>query len=236
MVGLTAEAVVWHDVECAGYAADLALWRELADTREGPILELGCGTGRVALDLALRGHDVAALDSDPELVDELRARARRAGVSVRGEVGDARSFELGSRFALVLAPMQIVQLFGSRDGRESMLRCVRRHLQPGGLLAVALADPFEGIQPEDAEPPLPDVREADGWVYSSTPVAVRPEPDGTVAIDRLRQAVSPKGELSDGFDERGGDDLGVLHPFLFKSAVRLALGAAPSLPSCRHSG
>jgi len=197
VVGLTAEAVVWHDVECAGYAADLALWRELADTREGPILELGCGTGRVALDLALRGHDVAALDSDPELVDELRARARRAGVSVRGEVGDARSFELGSRFALVLAPMQIVQLFGSRDGRESMLRCVRRHLQPGGLLAVALADPFEGIQPEDAEPPLPDVREEDGWVYSSTPVAVRPEPDGTVAIDRLRQAVSPKGELSE---------------------------------------
>ena len=197
MVGLTAEAVVWHDVECAGYAADLALWRELADTREGRILELGCGTGRVALDLASRGHDVAALDSDPELVDELRARARRAGVSVRGEVGDARSFELGSQFALVLAPMQIVQLFGSRDGRESMLRCVRRHLQPGGLLAVALADPFEGIQPEDAEPPLPDVREADGWVYSSTPVAVRPEPDGTVAIDRLRQAVSPKGELSE---------------------------------------
>jgi SAM-dependent methyltransferase len=199
MVRLSAatEAVVWHDVECAGYGADLALWRELADMGPGPILELGCGTGRVALDLAARGHDVAALDSDPDLVGELRARAHRAGLRVRCEVGDARSFELGSRFALALAPMQVVQLLGGPAGRESLLRCVGRHLLPGGLLAAALADPFEGIPAADARPPLPDVREENGWVYSSTPVAVRPEPDGAVAIDRLRQAVSPSGELSE---------------------------------------
>ena len=68
---------------------------------------------------------------------------------------------------------------------------------PGGLLAVSLADPFEGIE-EDEEPvpPLPDVREEDGWVYSSTPLDVR-EQDGATAIDRLRQAVSPSGELDE---------------------------------------
>jgi hypothetical protein len=65
------------------------------------------------------------------------------------------------------------------------------------LLAVALADPFEGIPAdEDPAPPLPDVREEDGWVYSSTPVAVRADGDAT-AIDRLRQAVSPRGELAE---------------------------------------
>jgi SAM-dependent methyltransferase len=197
VVRLSAQAVVWHDVECAGYDADLDLWRELADARPGPVRELGCGTGRVALDLASRGHDVAALDSDRALVDELRARARRAGLRVRCEVADARSFELGRRFGLVIAPMQVVQLLGGPDGRDSMLRSVSRHLLPHGLLAAALADPFEGIPVEHAEPPLPDLREEDGWVYSSTPVAVRPQSDGTVAIDRLRQAVSPTGELSE---------------------------------------
>jgi hypothetical protein len=73
---------------------------------------------------------------------------------------------------------------------------VRRHLRSGGLLAIAIADPFEGIPEGDIQPPLPDVREDGGWVYSSMPVAVRAE-GGTTAIDRLRQIVSPRGELTE---------------------------------------
>jgi hypothetical protein len=73
---------------------------------------------------------------------------------------------------------------------------VRGHLDPGGLFAIALAEPFDDVEPDDALPPLPDVREEEGWVYSSTPVAVR-EDDGAVEVDRLRQAVSPAGDLSE---------------------------------------
>jgi SAM-dependent methyltransferase len=194
MVGL-ADAVVWHDVECGGYEADLGLWRELA--ADGRLVEIGCGTGRVALDLASRGHDVTALDCDAALVAALRERARSRGLSVDAAVADARSFRLPRRdFALFIAPMQVVQLMGGPDGRGAMLDCARAHLRAGGLLAAALADPFEGVPAEDAGPPLPDVREQDGWVFSSTPVAVRSEGDGT-AIDRLRQAVSPSGELDE---------------------------------------
>ena len=74
-------AAVWHDVECGGYTADLAAWEELADRVDGPVLELGCGTGRVALHLARRGGEVWAVDADPSLLDALRARAvaERAG-------------------------------------------------------------------------------------------------------------------------------------------------------------
>ena len=73
------EAVVWHDVECGSYAADLPLWRRLAAERGGPVLDLGCGTGRVALDLAAQGHDVTGLDVEPALVAEFAARARGSG-------------------------------------------------------------------------------------------------------------------------------------------------------------
>ena len=45
-------AIAWHDAECGSYRADLPLWRELADEAGGPVLDLGCGSGRVALDLA----------------------------------------------------------------------------------------------------------------------------------------------------------------------------------------
>jgi SAM-dependent methyltransferase len=197
VVGLTS-AAIWHDVECASYDADLPLWRELAGQADGPILDLGCGTGRVALDLAALGCDVTGLDSEPSFTAALATRARERGLRVRAETADARTFELAGRtFALIIAPMQVIQLLGGPEGRARMLASARRHLEPGGILALALADPFEGV-PDDEElaPPLPDVREEAGWVYSSTPVDVREE-DGATAIDRLRQAVSPAGELDE---------------------------------------
>ena len=185
---------VWHDVECAAYTADLELWRELAGDADGPVLDLGCGTGRVALDLAARGADVTGLDSDAELVEELRRRARDRGLHVEGIAGDARSFAAGRAFALVISPMQVVQLLGGAEGRAAMLAAVRRHLQPGGLFAAALANPFDGWSETESLPPLPDVREEAGWVYSSTPTGVR-RANGSFVIERRREAVSPSGQL-----------------------------------------
>jgi SAM-dependent methyltransferase len=187
---------VWHDVECAYYTADLELWRELAAAADGPILDLGCGTGRVALDLAEHGHDVTGVDSDPALVRALTARARELGVRVHAEAGDARALALGARFALAIAPMQVAQLLGGPSGRAAMLSAVRLHLHSGGMLALALADPLDDIPDDEARPPLPDVLEKDGWIYSSMPVGMRME-GATLAIDRLRQTVSPTGELNE---------------------------------------
>src|SRR5215212_2421318 len=112
MVGL-ADDVVWHDVECGGYEADLPLWRSLAADAAGPVLEIGCGTGRVALDLAEHGFDVAALDPVSALIRALEERARAGRVAVEAAVGDARTLNMRRRdFALVIAPMQVVQLMG----------------------------------------------------------------------------------------------------------------------------
>jgi len=187
--------VLWHDLECGRYVEDLPLWRELAAECDGPLLDLGAGTGRVALDLARAGREVTALDLDPVLLDTLAARAADAGLAVATVEADARDFAtaLGGRtFALVLAPMQTVQLLGGPDGRAGLLRCALACLRPGGLLACALADALEGFDAAHTEPPLPDVLERDGWVFASQPVAVRPEEAGTT-IERIRQTVSPEG-------------------------------------------
>jgi len=190
------DAAAWHDVECSAYAADLPTWRTLAERHGGPVLDLGCGTGRVALDLASRGHEVTGLDADPELMRALEARGHARDLPVRGLTADARAFELPDTFPLAIAPMQVVQLLGGPEGRKAMLARVLAHLKPGGVLAVALADPFDSVPVGEALPPLPDVLEVDGWVLSSTPVAVRDEGDA-VSIDRRRQAVSPAGELTE---------------------------------------
>ena len=126
----------------------------------------------------------------------MRERARERELDVEAAVADARSFELGRSFALVISPMQVVQLLGGADGRAQMLAAVRRHLEPGGLFAAALANPFDDWSDEESLPPLPDVREEDGWVYTSTPIGVRRADDAFV-IERNRQAVSPTGEMTE---------------------------------------
>ena len=188
--------VLWHELECGRYAQDLPLWRELAsETGGGPVLDLGAGSGRVSLDLARAGHEVVALDVDPVLLAALDEHARDAGLAVETVQADACDFAdaLAPRaFALLLAPMQTIQLLGGSDGRAGLLRSARDRLRPGGLLACALADALEGFDAEHTEPPLPDVLEQDGWIYASHPVAVRPDPEGTT-IERIRQTVAPDG-------------------------------------------
>jgi len=182
------DAVVWHDVECGSYAADLPFWRELASAEGGPVLDVGAGTGRVARDLAAHGVDVHALDVDAGLLAALRERAP----GVPTHVADARDFALGTRFALVIAPMQTVQLLGGRRERAAFLRCAQRHLRPGGLLAAALANTLDDFEDGDVDV-APDMREVAGVVYASRPTAVRADGDGFV-LERVRERVSPRGE------------------------------------------
>jgi SAM-dependent methyltransferase len=189
-------AVLWHDVECGSYSADLPLWRRLAAEAGGLVLDLGCGTGRVALDLAERGREVTAVDIDPRFVDELRRRARERDLSVSAALGDVRELRVEGSFALVLAPMQLLQIVGGAAGRIAMLRGVQRQLVPGGRFAAAITPPAATAAAEDEVPPLPDELERDGWVLSSYPLEIRVE-GGGVAVERLRRLVSPGGEVSD---------------------------------------
>jgi SAM-dependent methyltransferase len=189
--GLEAETI-WHDVECGSYAADLPLWEELAAAAGGEILDLGCGTGRVALHLARRDHRVVGLDLDQELLAELERRG--AGLELSIQHADARGFELGRQLPLALAPMQTLQLLEGPGERAACLRCVAAHLEPGGRFAAAILEQMP--EPDGAPPPLPDVREIDGWVYSSLAVEAAVGA-GEIVIHRLRQTVSPAGELSE---------------------------------------
>jgi SAM-dependent methyltransferase len=186
--------VIWHDLECGGYDADLPLWRGLADRHGDPVLDVGAGTGRTTLDLARHGRIVTALDNDPELIAELARRAE--GLEVRTVVADARQFVLGARYALCIVPMQTIQLLGGAQARGDFLRCAKAHLRAGAILAVALVVELEPFAvPDDSPLPLPDICERDGIVYSSQPTAVRAADDGFL-LERRRDTVAPDGRLS----------------------------------------
>jgi SAM-dependent methyltransferase len=180
--------VLWHDLECGAYEEDLPLWRALAGDAGGPVLDVGAGTGRVSLDLATRGISLVALDTNASLLAALEHRA--GGLPVETVVADARAFALRRRFSLVLVPMQTLQLLGGPSGRAAFLRCALEHLEPGGLLAAALADAMDCFDEERDMPPPPDACEIAGVRYSSQLIAVADE-EGRAAIHRRREIAGP---------------------------------------------
>jgi SAM-dependent methyltransferase len=187
--------VLWHDLECGAYRADLALWRELAESARvghgrGPILEVGAGTGRVALALARAGHHVTALDLDGGLLLALGERA--ADTELETVHGDARTFALSRRdFAVCIAPMQTVQLLGRTRSRIAFLRRARAHLRPGGVIACAIVTALESFDSAggDLAPSAESVR-LNGHLYTSRAVRVRVRPR-SIRIERERQILAP---------------------------------------------
>ncbi|HEX3874382.1 MAG TPA: class I SAM-dependent methyltransferase [Solirubrobacteraceae bacterium] len=175
---MSSPAVVWHDVECGGYTADLPLWLELAAGATGPILDIGAGTGRVTLHLARAGHAVHALERDPELVGALARRA--AGLQVVAVTGDACDFTTEIHHDLCVVPMQTVHLL---DDRPAFLRCAHAAVAPGGLLAIALLG--DGVEEFEMELDADRAR-VDGVIYESRPTALR-FVSGAIVLERRRR-------------------------------------------------
>lgn len=133
---------------------DIEWFRALAGRVGGPVLELGCGTGRVAVPIAADGHRVVGLDRSASMLDRGRRRAgAKAPVDYRE--GDMRDFELGESFRLVLIPFNTLLVLAPQE-RFSCLSSVRRHLAAHGRLAVDVFQPdphtiagFEGVVVEE---------------------------------------------------------------------------------------
>lgn len=127
----------------SAHTEDLPFWLELAAQNSSPILELGCGTGRVTIPLLQNGFDVVGLDRDPEMLiclqNNMQSTAPRQP-QLRLVQGDMTSFALQERFALILLPCNTFSTLQSGE-RQNTLACVARHLLPGGIFAVSLPNP-----------------------------------------------------------------------------------------------
>jgi SAM-dependent methyltransferase len=189
---------LWQLVEFADYTADFPLWEQLATATGGPVLDLGCGIGRVAGHLAGLGHEVVGIDRDAGLVADFN-RALGITGSAHALQADATGLRAeaaplaGQQFALVLAPQQFMQLLGGPNGRLALLGAIGELLAPGGIAAFAICEelPLESIHFPGV---LPDAREVGDWYHSSLPVAIEPD-HGWITSVRLRQSVGPRGEF-----------------------------------------
>ncbi|MFP3941618.1 MAG: class I SAM-dependent methyltransferase [Thermoanaerobaculia bacterium] len=148
------------DYEAAGYEHDVAFYVERAVSSGGPVLEMGCGTGRVLLEVARAGIDVVGVDASAGMLARLDERLASEAEAVRSRVrtlrGDIRSVRADGEFALVMAPFRVVQHLVERRDQRAWLRNVARHLRrdPPGELVFDVFQPDYGMI---AESPLVSV-------------------------------------------------------------------------------
>jgi SAM-dependent methyltransferase len=141
-----AELAALYDLFYADYHEDIAMYESFARRGDTPSLELGIGTGRVALRLARAGLDVVGVDGSPHMLARLRtaldaepAIAKR----IRDVEADMRDFNLGERFDLVFCAANTFQHLLTTESQVATLRCVAAHLTAGGVFVTKLRSPAD---------------------------------------------------------------------------------------------
>lgn len=128
----------WYDE----YPYDLEMWQALCRRSGDPILDVACGTGRVAIDLARAGFTVAGIDLSPAMIMRAREKLECEDEQVRGRanfhVADMADFQLNQLFGTIIVPCFSFHELTTLEGQESCLHALQRHLNDGGTLILTL--------------------------------------------------------------------------------------------------
>ncbi len=147
----------YYDLLFGDFEEDVDMWLTLAGQADGPLLEIGCGTGRLLLPLAQAGHSLTGIDLSSLALGAARAKLEAAGLTGQVTViqADMRHFDLPRHdFALAFIPLNTFMHCQSMEEQQATLLSIHGHLRPGGRLILDLFYP---------EPTL--LAEADGRLY-----------------------------------------------------------------------
>ena len=140
---------------------DVTFFVEAAKAAAGPVLEIGCGTGRVLIPTAQAGVEIAGLDLSPQMLQVCRERLQAEPEAVQARVqlvqADMRDFELDQHFRLATIPFRPFQHLTTVADQLACLKSIHRHLVPGGRLILDLFNPsLEALVRDDVGQELGD--------------------------------------------------------------------------------
>lgn len=166
-----------YDLENKTFEPDGPFLLELARKTGNPVLELGCGTGRLTIPMAREGVDVTGIDIVQGMLD--RARQKAGGLPIQWILADVRSYHLGRTFRMIFESGSVFQHMLTRADQEAFLARVREHLDDDGLFVFGSFFPHRDQLEDD------DVEKE--WFTTPHPKGWEIRVSGTECYDALRQ-------------------------------------------------
>lgn len=138
----------WYDLVHAEFDDDIGLWQSFATRTDGPVLEVGCGSGRIAVPLAAAGLDVTAVDPSTTMLARARQRAEREGVRPRFVEGDLAAAALpADHFGFVLVANDVFLFCEDGDAQVALLAEVAATMRFNATLAIDVPGPAMQLDP-----------------------------------------------------------------------------------------
>lgn len=136
----------YYDAENAGFVEDFAAYSLLADRFGGPVLDVGCGTGRVAFQLVREGVQITGVDLSEKMLERARERAAKQGIRPRqftAKQGDIRQLTLDDQFNLTILTFNTFMHFLDHAAQIDVLERLASLTHPGGGIAIDLPNPID---------------------------------------------------------------------------------------------
>jgi len=184
--------------------ADVPFSVQAAVESKGPVLEIGCGTGRILIPVARAGISITGLDSSESMLAECRRKLESESDAVRSRVGlrraDMRAFAFPETYSLVTMPFRPFQHLASVPDQCSCLEAVRRHLANGGRLIMDLFNPsLQALVADNVgkeQTPEPEFTTPDGRRVVRTAKFVRKDLANQVNdVELIYRVTHPDGRL-----------------------------------------
>jgi SAM-dependent methyltransferase len=121
-----------YDIIYGGYKEDIEFYKKEAKKVDGKVLEVGCGTGRVYLELLKEGIDIYGIDISKRMLEELKRKAKAMSLIPKVRIGDMRNFKFKEKFSLIIVPFRTFLYNLTTEDQLKTLKNFKRNLKENG--------------------------------------------------------------------------------------------------------